>query len=248
MSTEANQATKAVEKTNTQLNKLGSSGQKGFQNISKAARLATSDIRGTETSLDKLRTNMEQGLGQTIAFGAIGALSSGVVSAVNNVKRLDEVMTDISIVSGKSRAEMEAYRDAAGDAADKLGSTTEKYLKAALIYEQQGGDAARYAKELADSTIIASNISNVASDQMSEYLTSTINGFDLLKSKAGEAGTYVTDVLAKLGAASGSDLAEVATGLTRVANTAKDAGYTFEEISAMIRNFSNDCYNFRNYS
>lgn len=226
---------KEIKKTDDTLKKLDKTAKtQGFQSIGQAAKLATADIRGAETSIDKLRVNIEQGLGQTIAFGGIDFIKESITGAFDNVKQLDEVMTDISIVSGKTRAEMEAYRDAAGEAADILGSTTKKYLEASLIYEQQGGDAAKYAKELADATVVAANISNVATDEMSEYLTSTINGFQMLKTKGGEAGTYITDVLAKLGAASGSDLAEIATGLTRVANTARDAGYTFEEISAMV--------------
>ena len=226
-----------VEKEIKSLNQTSSNGG-GFKSISNAARLATKEIQGTTGQIDQLRINLQQGLGQTIAFGAIGAVTGAVTDALNVTKQLDEISTDISIVSGKTRKEMEGYRDAAIGAADALGTTTKDYLKASLIFEQQGGQAAYYAKELAEATVTAANISNVATDQMSEYLTATINGFQLLKEKGGEAGTYITDVMAKLGAASGSDLAEIATGLTRTANTAKDVGFQFEEIATMIATVS----------
>lgn len=235
---ETKKAAAQINNLDRESKQFGNNGARGFQSVSKAAKLATSDIRGTQSQMDKLRTNMEQGLGQTIAFGAIGAVSGGLISALNVAKDLDKVSTDIRIVSGQTADEMKEYRDAASDASDILGTTTQKYLEASLIYKQQGGEAAYYAKELAESTVVAANISGVATDQMSEYLTSTINGFELLKEKGGEAGTYVTDVLAQLGAASGSDLGEVATGLTRVAATAKEAGYEFEEISTMIATVS----------
>lgn len=226
-----------VEKEIKSLNQTSNNGG-GFKSISNAARLATKEIQGTTGQIDQLRVNLQQGMGQTIAFGAIGAVTGAVTDALNVTKQLDEISTDISIVSGKTRKEMEGYRDAAVDAADALGTTTKDYLDASLIFEQQGGQAAYYAKELAEATVTAANISNVATDQMSEYLTATINGFQLLKEKGGEAGTYITDVMAKLGAASGSDLAEIATGLTRTANTAKDVGFQFEEIATMIATVS----------
>lgn len=226
-----------VEKEIKSLNQTSNNGG-GFKSISNAARLATKEIQGTTGQIDQLRMNLQQGMGQTIAFGAIGAVTGAVTDALNVTKQLDEISTNISIVSGKTRKEMEGYRDAAVDAADALGTTTKDYLDASLIFEQQGGQAAYYAKELAEATVTAANISNVATDQMSEYLTATINGFQLLKEKGGEAGTYITDVMAKLGAASGSDLAEIATGLTRTANTAKDVGFEFEEIATMIATVS----------
>lgn len=235
-----NKTTQTVEKTTRSLKEMGSaasSGQ-GFSNISKTARIATKEIQGTAGQIDKLKENLQQGVGQTLAFTAINGIQEAVTGAVKKVQDLDRIMTDISIVSGKTSGEMQSYREYAGDAADALGKMGSEYLKASLIYEQQGGLAATYAKDLADSTVIAANISRESTDQMSEYLTATINGFDLLKEKGGEAGDYITDVMAKLGAASGSDLGEIATGLTRTANIAKDAGYEFEETASMIATVS----------
>lgn len=229
---EANRATKEIE----ELNRTAQNG--GFSNISKTAKIATRDIQGTSSQIDNLKQNLQQGIGQTLAFGAITGISNALSSAIDNATELDKIMTDISIVSGKTNSEMQQYRDYAGEAADALGTMGSDYLEASLIYEQQGGLAAYYAKDLAEATVTAANISRESTSQMSEYLTSTINGFDLLAERGGQAATYITDVLAKLGAASGSDLAEIATGLTRTANTARDVGFEFEEISSMIATVS----------
>ena len=229
---EAKRTTKEIE----DLNRAAQNG--GFSNISKTAKIATRDIQGTSSQIDSLKQNLQQGVGQTLAFGAITGIQNALSSAIDNATELDEIMTDISIVSGKTNDEMQKYRDYAGEAADALGTMGSDYLEASLIYEQQGGVAAYYAKDLADATVTAANISRESTSQMSEYLTSTINGFDLLKERGGEAGTYITDVMAKLGAASGSDLGEIAEGLTRTANTARDVGFEFEEISTMIATVS----------
>lgn len=229
---EAKRTAKEIE----DLNRVAQNG--GFSNISKTAKIATRDIQGTSSQIDNLKQNLQQGIGQTLAFGAITGIQNALASAVDNATELDKIMTDISIVSGKTNSEMQKYRDYAGEAADALGTMGSDYLEASLIYEQQGGLAAYYAKDLADATVTAANISRESTSQMSEYLTSTINGFDLLAERGGQAATYITDVLAKLGAASGSDLAEIATGLTRTANTARDVGFEFEEISSMIATVS----------
>ena len=229
---EAKRTAKEIE----DLNRVAQNG--GFSNISKTAKIATRDIQGTSSQIDNLKQNLQQGIGQTLAFGAITGIQNALASAVDNATELDRIMTDISIVSGKTNSEMQKYRDYAGEAADALGTMGSDYLEASLIYEQQGGLAAYYAKDLADATVTAANISRESTSQMSEYLTSTINGFDLLAERGGQAATYITDVLAKLGAASGSDLAEIATGLTRTANTARDVGFEFEEISSMIATVS----------
>ena len=229
---EAKRTAKEIE----DLNRVAQNG--GFSNISKTAKIATRDIQGTSSQIDNLKQNLQQGIGQTLAFGAITGIQNALASAVDNATELDRIMTDISIVSGKTNSEMQKYRDYAGEAADALGTMGSDYLEASLIYEQQGGVAAYYAKDLAEATVTAANISRESTAQMSEYLTSTINGFDLLAERGGQAATYITDVLAKLGAASGSDLAEIATGLTRTANTARDVGFEFEEISSMIATVS----------
>lgn len=229
---EAKRTTKEIE----DLNRAAQNG--GFSNISKTAKIATRDIQSTSSQIDSLKQNLQQGVGQTLAFGAITGIQNALSSAIDNATELDEIMTDISIVSGKTNDEMQKYRDYAGEAADALGTMGSDYLEASLIYEQQGGVAAYYAKDLADATVTAANISRESTSQMSEYLTATINGFDLLSERGGQAATYITDVLAKLGAASGSDLAEIATGLTRTANTARDVGFEFEEISTMIATVS----------
>lgn len=236
---ELKETTKVAKQTTKQMDQLSkAANDSGFANISKTARIATRDIQGTSSQIDNLKQNLQQGIGQTLAFGAINAVSGAVSDTIKKVSQLDTILTDISIVSGKTAGEMKNYRDYAGEAADALGTMGSRYLEASLIYEQQGGLASYYAKDLAEATVIAANISRESTSQMSEYLTATINGFDLLTEKGTDAGIYITDVLSKLGAASGSDLAEVATGLTRTANTARDVGFEFEEISSMIATVS----------
>lgn len=220
--------------------KSNSEAGQGIKSISRAAKIATQDIKTTDTQLDRLKRNIQEGFGQTIAFGAIGAVTGAFTSAVYEVAKLDKTMTQISIVSGKTRTEMEAFRDAAFESADALGANAKALMEASLIYEQQGGLAAQYSEELAKATVLGANIDDTGNDaqQISEYMTAVMNGFDMLKEKGGETGTYIMDVLSQLGAVSGSSLGEMSEGLQRTANIARLSGYDFEEISAAIATVS----------
>ena len=97
---EANRATKEIE----ELNRAAQNG--GFSNISKTAKIATRDIQDTSSQIDNLKQNLQQGFGQTLAFGAITGISNALSSAIDNATELDKIMTDISIVSGKTNSEM----------------------------------------------------------------------------------------------------------------------------------------------
>lgn len=238
---EADRAEDEVERLNRQLEKAraaGAGGAGGIAKVSTAAKLATQDIKRTTTQLDKLQNNLREGIGQTVAFGGITAFTGAVGSALNEVAKLDKVMTDISIVSGKAASEMESYRDAAFKSASTLGTTAKDYMEASLIYEQQGGEAAGYATELAKATTIAANVTGQSAADMSEYLTATINGFEMFGKKGAEAGMHVVDVFSNLGAKSGSGLEEMAEALKRTATVAKNAGYEFEDISSAIATVS----------
>lgn len=238
---EANLTEQQIEELNRELERSEDAARRassGLNALSRSAKIATQNIRATSSQMDRLKNNMQEGFGQTLAFGAIGAIGAAVTSAFSEVLKLDEAMTDVSIVSGKSREEMEAYRDAAGEAANNLGTTARDYLEASLIYEQQGGRAADYAQQLAKSTIIAANITGESMDQMSEYITAVMNGFDMLSTHGEEAGTHIADVLSNLGAVSGSGLDEMAKALQRTATVAKNSGYDFEDISAAIATVS----------
>ena len=129
---EAKRTAKEIE----DLNRVAQNG--GFSNISKTAKIATRDIQGASSQIDILKQNLQQGIGQTLAFGAITGISNALSSAIDNATELNKIMTDISIVSGKTNSEMQQYRDYAGEAADALGTMGSDYLKASLIYEQQG--------------------------------------------------------------------------------------------------------------
>jgi hypothetical protein len=71
-----------------------------------------------------------------LASSAIHGVMSSVSSAIGHAKDLDRALTDISIVTDKSREDMAKFAEEAYKAADRLNTTATEYSKAALIFYQ----------------------------------------------------------------------------------------------------------------
>lgn len=195
-------------------------------------------LKNNNTQLDQLRKNFGISLMQSATFGSINALGDMFGDALQQVKEIDKVLTDIKLVSNKTTEEMKAYSDYAGKAAGALGSTKKELLQGNLIFEQQGGDAAQYAKQYGEQVLIGSNISGESTKDVSEFLTSTMNGMDLINKKGAQAAKYVNDIFGNLGALSGSDYGELAKSQAQFANIASNSGFNLEQTSAMSATIS----------
>ena len=204
-----------------------------FGNTNKSLLEMERALKNNNTAAEQLRKNFGIGIMQTAAFGSINALGNVFSNALDQVKNIDKVLTDIKLVSNKSAEEMKRYSEYAGEAASQLGSTKQSILEANLIYEQQGGQAAQYAKEYGKETVIGANISGESSKDVSQYLTSSMNGFDLINQKGRGAARYVNDVFGEVGAVSGSDYGELAKSLAQFANIANNSNFNFEQSTAM---------------
>lgn len=204
-----------------------------FGNANKSLLEMERALKNNNTAAEQLRKNFGIGIMQTAAFGSINALGNVFSDALDQVKNIDKVLTDIKLVSNKSAEEMKKYSEYAGEAASQLGSTKQSILEANLIYEQQGGQAAQYAKEYGKETVIGANISGESSKDVSQYLTSSMNGFDLMNQKGRGAARYVNDVFGEVGAVSGSDYGELAKSLAQFANIANNSNFNFEQSTAM---------------
>lgn len=190
-------------------------------------------LKNNNTAADQLRKNFGISMMQTATFGGINMLGNVFSDALEQVKDIDKVLTDIRLVSQKTTEEMKAYSEYAGEAAGKLGSTKKELLEGNLIFEQQGGQAAQYAKQYGEQVVIGSNISGESTEDVSQYLTSTMNGMDLINKKGANAAKYVNDIYGQIGAVSGSDYGELAKAQAQFANIGSNSGFNLEQTSAM---------------
>ena len=81
-----------------------------------------------------------------------------------------------------------------------------------------------------EDTLILANITGTSLSEAASQLTAVLNGFQL----AGADSTRVLDVMAKLGADTATDFAEIATAMQKVASQASSANLSLEETAAML--------------
>ena len=229
-----------LKKSNTSLAqvyaKLKDAGVDGSHAIKKLNReIQDTGVKVRETS--KLLDDMFDTFGKTVKWGIASSLmnqmSNSISKAVQFTKDLDNSLNNIRIVSGQNKSEMEAFAKEANEAAKALGKTTTEYTDASLLFFQQGKNAEE-VRELSNATLMASNITGTGVSDMADMITSALNGYSLAADKA----IYVTDVLAAVGAATGSDFEELAVGMSKVASQAATVGVPFEKLNAMLATIS----------
>ena len=209
--------------------KAGQKGQEAFYQITKGALTTNMQLRESNTLLDKMGQTFANTIKWSISSSIINQFVGAIQQAFGYVQHLDTSLNDIRIVTGKSADEMERFAVKANDAAKALGASTTEYTEASLIYYQQGlGDEEAQAR--AETTIKAANVTGQTGREVSEELTAVWNGY---KVTAEETEEYV-DKLAAVAATTASNLAELSTGMSKVASAANNMGVNVDQLNGML--------------
>lgn len=212
-----------------QLAKLGPQGAESFMQLTRA-------IASSQTPLLQLKGQMAklgQAMANTIRWQITSSLTTGLMSAFSSViqysEELNESLTNIRIVTGKSAEEMSVFAKEANKAAKELSTTTTKYTNASLIYYQQGLSDSE-VKQRTDITVKLANVVGENAETVSEWMTAIWNNFD----NGSASMEHYADVLAKLGAATASSADEIAGGLEKFAAVAETVGLSYEYAAAAL--------------
>ncbi len=145
------------------------------------------------------------------------------------IKSLDAALTEIAIVSGKTRSEVLGLTDTFIELSAKTGMAIDDIAKASTIFYQQGlGDEA--VKKMTEYTAIFAKISSETVEVAADQITAAINGFNFSVDQAGD----VIDKLSVLAAYSAADIDELATAMSKAASQANMAGLSFDQYNAYL--------------
>lgn len=179
-----------------------------------------------EQASDKIKELATRFLGFT-AIVQIGR------TAVNQFKttmvQLDESLTAIAAVTGKTRAQMWEMVGTYNEMAFELGTTTQQIAQASKLYYQQGRTQSEVT-ELVKQTAILATTAEIDYATATNYLTAAINGYNV----SAEEAYKVTDSWSALAAASAVDVKELATAMSKVASLAAASGMAIETTSAFL--------------
>ena len=219
----------SVEKLKAAFEKQGALGQTTYNHF--ASMILNTNLQLKQTS--KLLDDMAVSMGNTIKWGFTSSIFNNLTSSLQKAwdysVRLNSSLTDIRIVTDKSAEDMERFAQSANKAAKNLGSSTQDFAEAALIYYQQGDDD-KTAQTKAGITLKAANVTGQSGEEVSEQLTAVWNGY---KVEAAEAELYV-DKLAAVAARTASDLEELSTGMSKVASAANLMGVDVDQLNATL--------------
>ena len=158
-----------------------------------------------------------------------GGMKRIISYSYDYVKNLDKALTEISIVSGKTRSEVMALTDTFIELSAKTGMAIDDIAQASTIFYQQGLDD-EAVKKLTEYTAIFAKISNETVQVAADQITAAINGFNFSAEQAGD----VIDKMSVLAAYSAADINELATAMSKGASQANMAGLSFDQYNAYL--------------
>lgn len=165
----------------------------------------------------------------TLYYQSIRILSQSVQKALDTMKELDKVFTDIRIVTQGTKEETNQLAQEYNQLAKEVGSTTTEVAEGAVEWLRQGKTAEETTQLLKTSMTFA-KVGALESSQATELLTSTMNGYKFEVKDA----MSVVDKMTAIDLEAATSTEELATALARTANMANTSGVSFEKLLGMI--------------
>ena len=213
---------------------VGNQGANAFQGLANQILNAQKPALTFSGLLTKMGTTLANNIRWQLSSAAINLFTRGIREAWTYTKDMDEALTNIAVVTGKSRKEITAMSDSLNKAARSLKSTGLEMAKSQLIFYQQG-DSAELAAEKARITTMAANVSFESSaEEMADYLTAIWNSYQVGED---QLESFV-DKLSAVGATTATSMEELATAMTKVAAAANSVGVTYDQLNATIATIS----------
>lgn len=211
---------------------LGSAGPEFADSFNVALQaLATADR--SVISISSKFAEMRRVLTQSIKFTAAAQLQDAFVTAISEcirwVEDLNESLTMISVVTGKTASEMDGVYDSVIEGSKALRVAASDYAEASLIFYQQGLDDQEVQRRT-DITIKAAQAAGSSTQEMSKQLTAVWNTYQMV----GDEQERAASVGAKLAADTAVDFKDIAEGMQISATAAAQMGVSYDSLAAII--------------
>lgn len=229
---------KELKKANTSITDLqtafssaGTTGQRTFNSFLGQIGKIDTGIKSVSRTTEKMFNT----IGNTVRWGIVASgfqqILNSVHQTVQYVRDLDESLTNIMMVTGQSREQMNAYAQTANEVAKALSSTTVAMTDATLVFAQQGFDTETSTQLARRSTQLA-NISQQDTSVTSDQITTMMNAYNF----SGDLDQIdaAMDSWAQVANDSAADVEEIATASQKAASTAYTVGLTMDQLNAQI--------------
>lgn len=183
-----------------------------------------------KAEVERTTSNLQSKIKQLLGFGAVlHQVSRMVRHAISQIKELDAAMTQISVVTNFTNAQLWSQIDSYMALAQQYGVTTTGVYQVSQLYYQQGLNTAEVLK-MTTETLKMAKIANLDYAAATDYMTVAIRGFKLDVDDAGR----VVDVYSKLAAIAATDTRELAIAMSKTSSIAESAGMSIESTSTFL--------------
>lgn len=215
--------TKDISSSNTKLTQEKLNQQKTQIEINDLHKRQTQSVSKTEKGMGNI-------LLSAIGFNeSLQAVKRAARLVVQVVSELDQSLTDIAVVTRMNRQEVYNMLGTYQKLAINVGLTTTEVIKLSTQFFRQGKNQ-QEALKLTETAAKLARIAAIDAAEAADYLTSTLNGFNL----SGVEAVSVTDKLANLSAQSATSVEELASALQKVAPSAQSAGVSLDNMLGFI--------------
>lgn len=184
----------------------------------------------TSRAMDEQNTSLGKAAGSLIKFATAWKLGRALLrESIKTVKEMDESLTGMTVVTGKSREEIYELIPQIQDLSKETSTAMTELAGLITEYTRQGRSL-QDSFILAEETAKAAKIAGISAAESIQYMTSAINGFNL----AAKDATRVSDVFANLAAISATDYEQLAIALSKVSAQANLAGMSMEYTTALL--------------
>lgn len=182
--------------------------------------------QGHADSLAHTLEYMAGNLLSDVVRGFAREIANAFREAAVYVEDFNSLLTEISIVTGRTQTEVEDLGSTYRALAKDMKVTSKQIAEAAVGYYRQGLNDTQVMERLTK-TIQFSKTAGLAFADAAEYLTATVNSMDVTIERAADVFNYLGDATA-----TGAD--EVAVAFSKVGGAAKTADLEFEKVASWI--------------
>lgn len=219
----------SIKEVSDTFGRMGVSGQAAMNQLINQTLSFQQGLRQTSTWADKLSNTFSNTVRWGVVAGAFQEVMSSASKAVSYVKQLDESLTNITMVSGKSRDDMKEFASYANQAAASLSASTTTYTNAVKVFIQEGFNLEESKKQATQAVTLA-NVSEQDSGTTADQITAYRNAFGL----SIEDMSTSLDKIANLANNTASNVGELMTASQRSASTAASVGSSEDTFLAAI--------------
>ena len=201
----------------------------GLKASTQEAKRKNEQLDGVSKTVTHLTEKMKRLAEFTIAAFALRQLRQFAQEGLRFVQELDQSLTEIATVTGRTRDEMWGMAEEFNRMGRELGKTTNEITRASVLFYRQGLETNQVLEMVRASTISAA-IANTNAEEASNRLTAALRGYNLAATEA----MTISDKLAALAAQSASSFDELSYAMTKTAASAAVAGIDLDHLYAYL--------------